>query len=153
VFEPYGLPLGLANKRSSSFEMQWTKLLAWRPSVSITLVLASISANLLAFTLSLRIPSGASEVNPLVHPGLLVSLGYSEGIIVLISFMLSVLIRDEAKRSVVLAAVLAVLTGDALNDIVFSVTNSQFLAVDISYAFTALIPSFVAIRWIQSQSS
>jgi len=84
---------------------------------------------------------------------MLASLGYSEGIIVLISFVLSVLIRDEAKRSVILATVLAVLTGDALNDTVFSVTNSQFLAVDISYAFTALIPAFVAIRCIQSQSA
>jgi len=143
----------MANKRSTPFQMEWMKLLAWRPSVSFTLVLASLSANLLAFTLSLRIPSGASEVNPLVHPGLLVSLGYSEGIIVLISFVLSVLIQDEAKRSVILATVLAVLTGDALNDTVFSVTDSQFLAVDISYAFTALIPALVAIRWIQRQSA
>ena len=143
----------MANKRSTPFQMEWMKLLAWRPSVSFTLVLASTSVNILAFTLSLRIPTGASEVNPLVQPGMLASLGYSEGIIVLISFVLSVLIRDEAKRSVILATVLAVLTGDALNDTVFSVTNSQFLAVDISYAFTALIPAFVAIRCIQSQSA
>jgi hypothetical protein len=128
------------------------RLTAYRPSVSFTLVLTSISANLLAFTLSLRIPSGASEVNPLVHPGTIASLGFSEGIIVLVSFALSRLLQDEAKRSVILAAVLAVLTGDALNDIVFTLTNSQFLAVDISYAFTALIPTFVAIRWIQAQT-
>ena len=52
-----------------------------------------------------------------------------------------------------MAAVVAVLTGDALNDIVMTLTNSQFLAVDISYAFTALIPAFVAMRWVQSQTS
>ena len=80
------------------------------------------------------------------------SLGYSEGIVVLVSFVLSGLVRNEAKRSVVLAAVLAVLTGDALNDIVFTLIKSQFLAVDISYACTALIPAFVATRWIQSQT-
>jgi hypothetical protein len=148
-----GIAVGMTNKRSSAFQVEWMKLVAWRPSVSFTLVLASISANLLAFTLSLHIPSGASEVNPLVHPGLLASLGYSEGIIVLVSFVLTILIPNEEKRSVVLAAVVAVLTGDALNDIVYTLTRSQFLAADISYTFTALIPAFVAMKWIQSQTS
>jgi hypothetical protein len=129
------------------------KFVAWRPSVSFTLVLASISTNLLAFTLSLHIPNGASEVNPLAHPGMVASLGFSEGIIMLVSFTLSRLLRDEVRRSVILSAVVAVLTGDALNDIVFTLTTSQFLAVDISYAFTALIPAFVALRWIQFQGN
>jgi hypothetical protein len=142
--------VGMTNKLSSLFQVEWMKLVAWRSSVTFTLVLVSISANLLAFTLSLQIPSGASEVNPFVHPGSLASLGYSEGIIILISFVLSILILDEAKRSVVLAAVVAVLTGDALNDIVYSLSRSQFLAVDISYAITALVPALVAARWIQS---
>jgi hypothetical protein len=84
---------------------------------------------------------------------MMASFGYSEGIIVLVSLVLSRLVQDEAKRSVILAAVLAVLTGDALNDIVFTLTTSQFLAVDISYAFTALIPAFVAVNWIQSQTT
>jgi len=142
----------MANKRSST-QVEWTKSMPWRPSVSFTLVLASVSANLLAFVLSLRIPTGASEVNPFVHPGMLASLAYSEGMILLVSFILSVLLRDEAKRCVILGAVVAVLTGDALNDIVFTLTSSQFLATDISYAFTALIPAFVAMKWIQWQTS
>jgi hypothetical protein len=127
------------------------RLAAWRPSVSFALILTSISANLFAFVLSLRIPSGDSEVNPLVRPGLFASLAYSEGIIILVFFALTALLQDEAKRSVILAAVVGVLTGDALNDAVLTVTNSQFLAVDISYAFAALIPAFVAMKWIQSR--
>jgi hypothetical protein len=134
-------------------EVGWVKRAPWRPSASFTLVITSISANLVAFALSLQIPSGASEVNPFVHLGMMVSLGFSEGIVVLVSFILSRLLRDEAKRSVILAGVVAVLAGDALNDIVFTLTNSQFLAFDISYAFTALIPAFVAMRWIRSQTS
>ena len=131
--------------------MEQMKLVAWRPSVSFTLVAASMSANLLAFVMSLRIPSGASEVNPLVHPGSLASLGYSEGLIVSVSVILTFLVRNEAVRSVMLAAVVGVLAGDVLNDIVMTLTNSQFLAVDISYAFTALLPAFVALKWIQPE--
>jgi hypothetical protein len=126
--------------------------MGWRPSISSIIILASISANLLAFALSLQIPNDASEVNPLVHPGMMASLLFSEGIILLVSFLLTILLHDEAKRSVVLAAVAAVLSGDALNDLVFSLTNNQFLAVDISYAFTALIPALVAMRWVRSQT-
>jgi len=143
----------MANKRNLPFQPEWKKLMAWRPSVSFSLVMSSILANLLAFTLSLRIPSGASEVNPLVHPGSLASLGYSEGVIVLVSLALSILVRDEGRRCVILAAVVAILTGDVVNDVVFSVTNSQFLAVDISYSLTALIPAFVAARWVRSQTN
>jgi len=150
---PYGMPLALAKKRSFLFQLGWMRLLVWRPSVSFTLVVASISINLLAFTLSLGIPSGASEVNPLVHPGSLASLAYSEGIIILSTFVLSALVRDEGQRTVILAAVVAVLTGDALNDLVFTLTTSQFLAVITSYASTALIPAFVATRWIRFQAN
>jgi hypothetical protein len=140
----------MKNKRGFASK-EWMLSLGWRPSISFTLVLASISANLLAFLQSLRIPSGALEANPFVHPGMIESFGFSEVIILVGSFMLSKLLRDEAKRSVVLAAVTGLLTGDALNDIVVSLTTNQFLAVDISYTFTALVPAFVAMRWLESQ--
>jgi hypothetical protein len=122
---------------------------ASRPSFSSVLVLLAVSINLLAYLMSLRIPNGAAEVNPLVHPGSLVSLGYSEGIIITVSLLISVLIRDETKRSIVQAAVVALLAGDAMNDVVFTLTGSQYLAVVTSYAFTALIPALAAIRSMQ----
>jgi len=142
----------MTGRLSPALLMKWMRRRAWRASVSLGLTVASVCANLSAFIMSMRIPSGASEVNPLVHPGTLSSLAYSEGLIILISFALSTLLRDEGKRSVILAAVVALLTGDALNDIVFSFTGSQFLAADISYASTALIPAFVAMKCIQSHA-
>jgi hypothetical protein len=148
-----GTAAEMTDKRGSAFHMERMRLMAWRPSTSFAIMLASVSINLVAFALSIRIPSGDSEANPFVHPGMLASLGFSEGTIVLGSFMLSKLIRDEAKRCVILAAMAGLLTGDALNDIVISLTNNQFLAVDISYTFTALVPAFVAMKWLQSQLS
>jgi hypothetical protein len=127
-------------------------LMTGKPSLSFILVLVSISANLAAFVLSLGIPSGASEVNPFARPGLLISLGFSVGIIVLVCVALARLLRDEVTRCVVLAAVVGVMTGDALNDFVYTVTRSQFVAVDISYGFTALIPAFVAMKLIRTRT-
>lgn len=121
-----------------------------RPSPFVILALAATVVNLSAFLLSLHVPTGAYEANPNVRPGSLVSLGFSEGLVLLASFILRIISTDREVRIIVQAAVVALLSGDTINDLILVATGSQFFAIASSYTITAIVPALVAIWWIQS---
>lgn len=107
--------------------------------------------NLIAYVLSSRLPSWAAEANPFVQPGSLVSLALAETTILAVSSLCRFLGRDAATRNILLAAVVAVLTGDASNDVVLVLTRSQFFAIAASYFSITMIPTFVAMRSLELQ--
>jgi hypothetical protein len=114
------------------------------------LILLGVTVNLIAFALSLLIPAWATEANPYVQPGSLLSLARSETIIILGSLLCRLLCKDRMMLNMLQAAIVALLTGDASNDVLLMISGREFLAIVGSYALTAFIPTLVAIKFLGS---
>lgn len=80
-----------------------------------------------------------------VQPGSLLSLATTEGVILAVSIVLLVLIRDVAERTVLQGPVSGSFPADAVNDVVLVSTGNLFLAMELAWITAVAMPAMVAI--------
>jgi len=125
-------------------------------SVFVALTMLCIASNLMAFVVSSGLPPMYVELDRLVQPGSLLSLLRTEGIILIISFVLLGLVRNVVERTVFQGLILGVLAADAVNDIALVYTGNWPIAIETALATAVSIPALVGIlmsRRIGSPSS
>ena len=113
-----------------------------RLSLSPFFILATVCviSNLVAFTLSFRMPAGYVELDPLVQPGLIVSLVKTEGIALIATLALWVGVKHPSERIIFQSLVAGFFAADAVSDGVLFATASQLLATEIAWLAAASMP-------------
>lgn len=119
----------------------------------VILTAAAVVANLTAFVLTVNIPAGFSELNPVpkgISPS---SLMFSEGLLMVGSGLLYVLVRSPGERNLVQSSVAALLLADAINDLCQITPIPLYGTVLISYGVAALFPTFFALHTLSTAVS
>lgn len=119
----------------------------WRrwDSTSASMMLVCTISNFVAFLVSSNLTSKYVELDSLVQPGHLLSLARTEGLILVASMSLMVLVRSNLQRVALQSLVAGFLTADAINDIVLVTTGSWLLATELAYVMAASIPALTVL--------
>lgn len=133
----------LANKIDPSFWRRWD-------SGTASLVLVCTISNLVAFVASSNLTPKYIELDSLVQPGHLLSLARTEGMILLATISLRVLVRSNLQRVALQGLVAGFLTADAVNDIILVTNGSWFLATELAYVTAASIPAMAVLMASES---
>ena len=122
-------------------------------STYLVLVLLSVSANFVAYALSKRAPPGFVEMNPFAHPESFSSIGFSEGCVLTGSLLVLLSFDNVEQRNIIQSFFAGFQFGDAANDIVLMITSAAYVAIVVSYATAALIPTVVAMKSVRLRGS
>jgi hypothetical protein len=119
------------------------------------LVVVGLVGNLLASmaTYLMLVSRSAVETDLAVQPGSFASLAKTEGLILLISIVLLLSVKNRAERGLLQCLVTGVLLADAVHDVILLVTGSWYLSLLIPFVVAASLPAFYGMSLVSKSES